>query len=127
MNIQGNVSIVGAITFGGSGTTTVIDTLSSSDPVTRTGANNTDDLYDLGTIGEFTVAVTNVVRTVSNKALTSNVATLTTTAAHTYAVGDVVVVTGVAAANAPLTSQGCDGNEGPAKRAIGRKSVVIQI
>jgi hypothetical protein len=95
MNIQGNVSIVGAITFGGSGTTTVIDTLSSSDPVTRTGANNTDDLYDLGTIGEFTVAVTNVVRTVSNKALTSNVATLTTTAAHTYAVGDVVVVTGV--------------------------------
>ena len=95
MNIAGNVSIVGAITFGGSGTTTVIDTLSSSDPVTRTGANNTDDLFDLGTIGEFTVAVTNVVRTVSNKALTSNVATLTTTAAHTYAVGDVVVVTGV--------------------------------
>ena len=95
MNIAGNVSIVGTITFGGSGTTTVIDTLSSSDPVTRTGANNTDDLFDLGTVGEFTVAVTNVVRTVSNKALTSNVATLTTTAAHTYAVGDVVVVTGV--------------------------------
>jgi hypothetical protein len=95
MNIQGNVSIVGAITFGGSGTTTVIDTVSSTDPVGRTGANNPDDLYDLGTIGEYAVAVTNVVRTVSNKALTSNVATLTTTAAHTYAVGDVVVVTGV--------------------------------
>jgi hypothetical protein len=95
MNIQGNVSIVGAITFGGSGTTTVIDTVSSTDPVGRTGANNTDDLYDLGTVGEYAVAVTNVVRTVSNKALTSNVATLTTTAAHTYAVGDVVVVTGV--------------------------------
>ena len=95
MNIQGNVSIVGAITFGGSGTTTVIDTVSSTDPVGRTGANNPDDLYDLGTIGEYAVAVTNVVRTVSNKALTSNVATLTTTAAHTYAVGDVVVVSGV--------------------------------
>jgi hypothetical protein len=95
MNIQGNVSIVGAITFGGSGTTTVIDTVSSTDPVGRTGANNPDDLYDLGTIGEYAVAVTNVVKTVSNKALTSNVATLTTTAAHTYAVGDVVVVTGV--------------------------------
>jgi hypothetical protein len=95
MNIQGNVSIVGAITFGGSGTTTVIDTVSSTDPVGRTGANNTDDLYDLGTTGEYAVAVTNVVRTVSNKALTSNVATLTTTASHTYSVGDVVVVTGV--------------------------------
>jgi hypothetical protein len=95
MNIQGNVSIVGAITFGGSGTSTVIDTVSSTDPVTRTGANNPDDLYDLGIIGEYAVAVSNVVRTVSNKALTSNVATLTTTAAHTYAVGDVVVVSGV--------------------------------
>ena len=95
MNIQGNVSIVGAITFGGSGTTTVIDTVSSTDPVSRTGANNPDDLYDLGIVGEYAVAVTNVVRTVSNKALTANVATLTTTVAHTYSVGDVVVVTGV--------------------------------
>jgi hypothetical protein len=95
MNIQGNVAIVGALTFGGSGTTTVIDTVSSSDPMLRSGANNTDDLYDLGNIGEYTVAVSNVIRSVSNKALTSNVATLTTTAAHTYSVGDVVVVTDV--------------------------------
>lgn len=95
MNIQGNVSIVGAITFGGAGTTTVIDTVSSTDPATRTGANNPDDLYDLGIIGEYAVAVTNIVKSVSNKALTSNVATLTTTTAHTYGVGDVVVVTGV--------------------------------
>lgn len=34
-------------------------------------------------------------KTVSNKALTSNVATLTTSAAHGFAVGSVVVVTGV--------------------------------
>lgn len=95
MNIQGNVSIVGAITFGGSGTSTVIDTVSSTDPVTRTGANNIDDLYDLGIIGEYAVAVSNVVKSVTNKALTSNVATLTTADAHTYSVGDVVVVTGV--------------------------------
>jgi hypothetical protein len=95
MNIQGNVSIVGAITFGGSGTSTVIDTVSSTDPVTRTGANNIDDLFDLGIVGEYAVAVSNVIRSVSNKALNANVATLTTTAAHTYSVGDVVVVTGV--------------------------------
>jgi len=95
MNIQGNVSIVGAITFGGSGTSTVIDTVSSTDPVTRTGANNIDDLFDLGIVGEFAVAVSNVIKSVTNKALTSNVATLTTADAHTYSVGDVVVITGV--------------------------------
>ncbi len=95
MNIQGNVSIVGSITFGGSGTSTVIDTVSSTDPVTRTGANNIDDLFDLGTIGEFSVAVSNVIKSVTNKALASNVATLTTADAHTYSVGDVVVITGV--------------------------------
>jgi hypothetical protein len=95
MNIQGNVSIVGAITFGGSGTSTVIDTVSSTDPVTRTGANNLDDLFDLGIVGEYAVAVSNVVKSVTNKALTSNVATLTTADAHTYSVGDVVVITGV--------------------------------
>jgi hypothetical protein len=103
MNIQGNVSIVGAITFGGSGTSTVIDTVSSSDPILRSGANNIDDLFDLGNIGEYTVAVSNVIRSVSNKALTSNVATLTTTAAHTYSVGDVVVITNVDATfNGPV-------------------------
>jgi hypothetical protein len=95
MNIQGNVSIVGAITFGGSGTSTVIDTVSSTDPVTRTGANNIDDLFDLGIVGEYAVAVSNVIKSVTNKALTSNVATLTTADAHTYSVGDVVVITGV--------------------------------
>jgi len=95
MNIQGNVAIVGSITFGGSGTSTVIDTVSSTDPVTRTGANNIDDLFDLGTIGEFSVAVSNVIKSVTNKALASNVATLTTADAHTYSVGDVVVITGV--------------------------------
>jgi hypothetical protein len=95
MNIQGNVAIVGSITFGGSGTSTVIDTVSSTDPVTRTGANNIDDLFDLGTVGEFSVAVSNVIKSVTNKALASNVATLTTADAHTYSVGDVVVITGV--------------------------------
>jgi hypothetical protein len=42
-----------------------------------------------------TMTVTNVSRTVSNKALTSNVATLTTSAAHGFKVGQLIVVSGV--------------------------------
>jgi hypothetical protein len=95
MNIQGNVAIVGTISFGGAGTTVTTQNLAVSDPIIFSGTNNTDDLVDLGIVGEYTVAVTNVVRSISNKALASNIATLTTTAAHTYAVGDVVVVTSV--------------------------------
>jgi len=95
MNIAGNVAIVGTLTFGGSGTTTVIDTLSTSDSLVRTATNNADDLIDLGVVSEYSVAVSNVVRSVSNKVIASEVATLTTTAAHTYSIGDVVVVTSV--------------------------------
>lgn len=95
MNIAGNVAIVGTLTFGGSGQTTVIDTLSTSDSLVRTATDNTDDLIDLGIVSEYTEAVSNVSRSVSNKVIASEVATLTTTAAHTYSVGDVVVVTGV--------------------------------
>jgi hypothetical protein len=95
MNIQGDVAIVGTISFGGSGTTVTTQNLAVSDPIIFSGTNNTDDLVDLGIVGEYTVDVVDVVRSVSNKALTSNVATLTTTAAHTFDVGDVVVVTGV--------------------------------
>jgi hypothetical protein len=95
MNIAGNVAIVGTLTFGGSGTTTVIDTLSTSDSLVRTATNNADDLIDLGIVSEYSVAVSNVVRSVSNKVIASEVATLTTTASHTYSVGDVVVVTSV--------------------------------
>ena len=46
-----------------------------------------------GTSGDFTLSTGEF--TVSNKALTSNVATLTTSAAHGYAVGDTVTVDGV--------------------------------
>lgn len=42
-----------------------------------------------------TLTVTNLARTVSNKALTSNVATLTTSATHGFKVGQSVVVSGV--------------------------------
>jgi hypothetical protein len=95
MNIQGNVAIVGTISFGGSGTTVTTQNLAVSDPMIFSGTNNVDDLVDLGIVGEYTVDVTDVATSVNNKALTSNVATLTTTTSHGYAVYDVVVVTGV--------------------------------
>jgi hypothetical protein len=95
MNIQGNVAIVGTISFGGSGTTVTTQNLAVSDPIIFSGTNNTDDLVDLGIVGEYTVPVTNVVTSVNTKALSANVATLTTTTSHGYSIGDVVVVSGV--------------------------------
>jgi hypothetical protein len=95
MNIAGNVAIVGTISFGGSGTTVTTANLAVDAPIIFSGTGNTDDLIDLGQVGEFTVAISNVVASVSNKALTSNIATLTTAAAHGFSVGQVVVITGV--------------------------------
>jgi hypothetical protein len=95
MNVQGNVAIEGTITFGGGGTTVSAANLSVTDPFVFVGAANQADISDLGFIAEHTVAVSAITATVSNKALTNNVATLTTAAAHTYRDGDVVVVSGV--------------------------------
>jgi hypothetical protein len=95
MNIQGDVNIVGEISFGGSGTTVTTQNLAVSDPVIFAGSNNLSDVVDLGLVGEYAEDVVDQVTSVNNKALTSNVATLTTTAAHGYSTGDVVVVTGV--------------------------------
>lgn len=46
-------------------------------------------------LGQAAIGSTNTTNTISNKALTSNVATLTTGSAHSYAIGDVVTVAGV--------------------------------
>jgi hypothetical protein len=97
MNIQGNVAIVGTISFGGSGTTVTTANLAVDAPIIFSGTGNVDDLIDLGQVGEFTVARANIVASVSNKALTSNIATLTTAAAHGFSVGQVVVITDVGA------------------------------
>jgi hypothetical protein len=94
MNVQGNVAIQGTITFGGGGTTVSAANLSVTDPFVFVGASNQSDIIDLGFIAEHTVPVS-IVNTVTNKALTNNVATLTTGTNHTYSVGDVVVVSGV--------------------------------
>jgi hypothetical protein len=96
MNIQGNVSIEGTITFGGSGTTVETSNLAVTDPAVFVGTNNQSDIVDLAFIGEYATAIpVGIVATVNNKALTSNVATLTTASAHTYLAGDVVTITGV--------------------------------
>ena len=95
MNIDGDVSIAGTITFGGAGTTVETANLSVTDPFVFVGTNNQSDTVDLAFIGEYASTVSTITRTVSNKALTSNIATLTTSASHTYLAGDVVVVSGV--------------------------------
>jgi hypothetical protein len=95
MNIQGNVAIQGTITFGGGGTTVSAANLSVTDPFVFVGNANQSDIIDLGFIAEHTVPVSAIVNTVTTKALTNNVATLTTGTDHTYRVGDVVVVTDV--------------------------------
>ena len=95
MNIQGDVAIVGTISFGGEGTTVSTANLAVDAPMIFSGTNNVDDVTDLGLIGEYATTVSPIVKTVSNKALTGNVATLTTSTAHTYTVGDVVTITSV--------------------------------
>jgi len=95
MNVQGNVAIQGTITFGGAGTTVSAANLAVSDPLIFTGNANTSDIVDLGLISEYAPTVSTITKTVSNKALTSNVATITTSATHGFAVGDYVVISGV--------------------------------
>jgi cytoskeletal protein CcmA (bactofilin family) len=95
MNVDGNVNIEGTITFGGAGTTVETANLNVTDPAVFVGTNNQSDIVDLAFIGEYATTIGTITKTVSNKALTSNVATLTTSTTHTYLAGDVVVVSGV--------------------------------
>ena len=95
MNIQGDVSIEGTITFGGAGTTVETSNLAVTDPAVFVGTNNQSDIVDLAFVGEYATTVSTITRTITNKALTDNVATLTTGASHTYLAGDIVTITGV--------------------------------
>lgn len=96
MNVQGNVAIEGTITFGGSGTTVETSNLAVTDPFVFVGTNNQADIVDLAFIGEYATAIpVPITSNITNKALTSNVATLTTGSAHTFLPGDVVTITGV--------------------------------
>ena len=95
VGISGDVNIDGTITFGGAGTTVETSNLAVTDPLIFTGNANQGDALDLGFVGEYANTVSTITKTISNKALTSNVATLTTSATHGFAVGDIAVVTGV--------------------------------
>ena len=93
MNIAGDVAIVGNLTFGGG--STVAEALEVNSPMIYAGTGNTADTFDLGIIGEYATTVSPITATITNKALTSNVVTLTTSTSHNYLVGDVVTITGV--------------------------------
>jgi hypothetical protein len=95
VGIQGDVNIQGDIVFGGSGTTLATTTLSVSDPIIRVGSDNTSDAVDLGVVGEYAVANASALFTVTNTQIASNIATITTSAAHGFSAGDVVVIAGV--------------------------------
>ena len=95
VGVQGDVNIAGNITFGGSGTTVQTGTLAVDNSIIFVGNNNTTDAVDLGLLAEYATSITPSTKTITNKALTSDVATLTTGTAHGYLVGDIAVVTGV--------------------------------
>jgi hypothetical protein len=92
VGISGDINIAGNVTFGGSGTTLETSTLAVADPLIFVGNDNRTDAVDLGLIAEYATSVSTITKAVSNKALTSNVATLTTSTTHGFAIGDIVVV-----------------------------------
>jgi hypothetical protein len=95
VGIQGDVNIQGAISFGGSGTSVTTDNLAVEDATITVGSNNVTDVVDLGIVLEYGIPTTPSTKTITNKALTSNIATLTTGTAHGYSIGDIAVITGV--------------------------------
>jgi hypothetical protein len=95
LNIDGSVAIQGTITFGGSGTTVETANLAVTDPAVFVGTNNQSDIVDLAFIGEYATTISTITASITNKSLSSNVATLTASSAHNFLVGDVVVVTSV--------------------------------
>jgi len=96
VGIQGDINIAGNVTFGGAGTSLETSTLAVADPLIFVGNGNTTDAVDLGLIAEYgTALASTLTNTVTNKALTSNVATLTTGTTHSLAVGDIITVGGV--------------------------------
>jgi hypothetical protein len=95
VGISGDVNINGAITFGGAGTSVTAANLAVTDPLVFVGDENSGDALDLGLVAEYATSISPITKTVSNKALASNIATITTSTTHGFAVGDYVVVSGV--------------------------------
>jgi hypothetical protein len=100
VNVLGDMSIVGNFTFGGGSTSA--ENLSVTNPLVFVGNQNNADTQDLGLVGEYSVPVTISTATITARALTDNVATITTAAAHNFLVGDRVTIAGIAAPNTAL-------------------------
>ena len=96
LGVTGDVNIAGNITFGGTGTQVSTANLAVNAPLIFTGSGSLVSTSDLGLITEGKYSITNIpVQTVINKALTNNVATLTTLLPHAFIVGDSVTVASV--------------------------------
>lgn len=97
VGITGDVNIAGNITFGGEGTQVGTANLAVEAPFIFTGDGSNSLINDLGLVAEGKYTLTGLLpaRKVVNKALTSNVATLTTYSAHGFLAGDSVVVSSV--------------------------------
>jgi len=97
VGITGDVNIAGNIVFGGEGTQVGTANLAVEAPFIFTGDGSSSLINDLGLVTEGKYTLTGLLpsRKVVNKALTSNVATLTTYLDHGFLVGDSVVVSSV--------------------------------
>ena len=97
VGIQGDVNIQGSITFGGEGTQVGTANLAVEAPFIFTGDGSTSTTNDLGIVteGKYTLPGLIPTRTVVNKSLVDNVATLQTSVPHLFLAGDSVVVAGV--------------------------------
>lgn len=92
--IAGNMNISGEITVAGAGTTFATANLAVSDPMVYVASPNPSNVVDFAFVGEAAVSISPIVKTVTFRALTSNEATVTTSTAHTFQVGDYVVIAG---------------------------------
>jgi hypothetical protein len=98
-DIVGNVNIAGQITVAGSGTTFETNNLAVSDPMIFVASPNPSNVIDFAFVGEAAIALSEpIVRTLSLREVDTNVATMTTTAAHNFQVGDFVTIAGSLAA-----------------------------
>jgi hypothetical protein len=96
VGITGDVNIAGNINFGGTGTNVSTANLAVNAPLIFTGSGSLVSTSDLGLVTEGKYAVTNIpTRKVVNKALGTNVATLTTDVAHTFLAGDSVTIANI--------------------------------
>ncbi len=103
VGIVGNVDIQGQITIAGGGTTFDTANLAVVDPMIYVAQGNPDDVVDFAFVGEEAVDLASaLVATITNRALTSDEATITTAAAHNFQVGDYAVIAGVTGTSASV-------------------------